>query len=169
MAFCTNCGRRLEGNEKYCPSCGHLTKQTDTDGFNMKTEDPAADFAKYDDSDCVFAEKKDAADNKLMAVLAYLGILVLIPIFCAPKSAFARYHANQGLILWICSAVYFTATDVLSTVVGLFSPTTVYMTLTVAFALLSLVFVVFAIAGIVNACNGEKKELPLIGKYKILK
>ena len=25
------------------------------------------------------------------------------------------------------------------------------------------------VIGIVNACNGEKKELPIIGKYRILK
>ena len=33
-----------------------------------------------------------------MAILAYFGILVLIPILAAKDSKFARFHANQGLL-----------------------------------------------------------------------
>ena len=43
--------------------------------------------------------------NKVMAILSYFGILVLIPIFAAKDDAFARYHANQGLVLLIASAI----------------------------------------------------------------
>ena len=56
------------------------------------------------------AEEMDPADvnaNKVMGVLAYLGILVLIPIFAAKGSKFARSHANQGLILLILEIVIY--------------------------------------------------------------
>ena len=46
-------------------------------------------------------DPQDIASNKVMGVLAYIGILVLIPIFAAKNSPFARFHANQGLILFI--------------------------------------------------------------------
>lgn len=37
------------------------------------------------------------------------------------------------------------------------------------FSLLGIVFLVLAIIGIINAANGKAKELPVIGKYRILK
>ena len=41
----------------------------------------------------------DAEKNKIFGILAYLGILCLVPIFAAKDSPFAKYHANQGLVL----------------------------------------------------------------------
>ena len=35
--------------------------------------------------------------------------------------------------------------------------------------LVSIVFAVLAVIGIINAANGKAKELPVIGKFKILK
>ena len=51
----------------------------------------------------------DFEKNKIFAILAYLGILVLIPILAAKDSPFAKYHANQGLVLLIGSFVAFMA------------------------------------------------------------
>ena len=39
-------------------------------------------------------------EGKLFAILSYLGILCLIPIFMR-KNEFALYHARQGLLLAI--------------------------------------------------------------------
>ena len=60
-----------------------------------QTIDKITNTADYTDS----FHPQDIAQNKAMAILAYLGILVLIPIFAAKNSAFAKFHANQGLIL----------------------------------------------------------------------
>ena len=59
---------------------------------------------------------KDAQDNKAMGILAYLGILVLVPIFAAKESPFARFHANQGLVLLIAEAAYGIAVAILSAI-----------------------------------------------------
>ena len=40
-------------------------------------------------------DAEDAEKNKVMGILAYLGILVLVPILAAKDSPFAKYHANQ--------------------------------------------------------------------------
>ncbi|MBP5194225.1 MAG: DUF4870 domain-containing protein, partial [Clostridia bacterium] len=92
-----------------------------------------------------------------------LGILVLIPILAAKDSKFARFHSNQGLVLLICEVV-------VSIVLGILS---VIPYVGIVFAILSwivsIVFFVFLILGIVNAVQGKAKELPIIGKFKILK
>jgi hypothetical protein len=47
----------------------------------------------------------DAANNKGMAVLSYLGALVLIPLFARKDSPFARFHINQGLVLMFAEMI----------------------------------------------------------------
>ncbi len=97
----------------------------------------------------------DASSNKVMAVLAYLGILVLVPLLAAKESKFARFHTNQGLILLICSIVSFFIGKVPS----------------IAFIswILNIAILILAIIGIINAVKGETKELPLVGKFTIIK
>lgn len=97
----------------------------------------------------------DASSNKLMAVLAYIGILVLIPLFAAKESKFARFHTNQGLILLICSIVSYFIGKI---------PSLSFITW-----ILSLAILILAIIGIINAVKGETKELPLVGKFTIIK
>lgn len=104
---------------------------------------PAAEF-----------DPQDISSNKVMAVLSYLGILVLIPLLAAKDSKYARFHVNQGLILVICAVVSFAV----SKIPGL------------AFIawILNLAIFILAVIGIINAVKGQAKELPYIGKYKIL-
>lgn len=101
----------------------------------------------------------DIAQNKAMGILAYLGILVLIPIFAAPQSRFARFHANQGLILDIAAMVISILAGVLTSIVP---PLGILLTL------IDLPIIALLILGIVNAASGKAKELPLIGKIRIL-
>lgn len=44
------------------------------------------------------SDDKDIEDNKLIAALSYLGILVLIPLLAKKESKFAQFHAKQGLV-----------------------------------------------------------------------
>lgn len=95
-----------------------------------------------------------------MAVLAYIGILFLIPLLAAPNSKYARFHANQGLVLFIVDI----AVGIVSTIL-LFIP----IVGAIIGGLLGLAIFIFLIMGIVNAASGKAKELPLIGKIRILK
>ena len=105
------------------------------------------------------ADPQDVQANKVMAILAYLGLLVFIPLFAAKESRFARFHTNQGLILCIVGFLIWLASMVLSFVSPFFG----------FISLLNFVILIFAIIGIVNAANGQMKELPLIGKFRIIK
>jgi uncharacterized membrane protein len=114
-------------------------------------------------------EQMDVANNKVYAVLAYLGWLVLIPIFAAKTSPFARFHANQGLVLaifgtggnivfWIFSFLAASSFNFgLASVIGIFQ------------FLWAIVIIVFAIIGIVSAAQGTRKALPAIGTIQVLK
>ncbi len=108
-------------------------------------------------------DEDDIANNKAMGILSYLGILVLIPIFSAKESKFARFHANQGLVLLISYVVVIFACGILSGI-----PYLGWM-FSIARRLVYLVALIFAILGIVNANSGKAKELPIIGHFKILK
>lgn len=112
-------------------------------------------------------DPQDIQQNKTMAILAYIGPLVLIPIFAARNSRFARYHANQGLILLIAEAIYSTIYGILSRIL-----LSISFLLYLPFSILGLVnavFVLFAVLGIINAAKGYAKQLPFLGKYQILK
>lgn len=110
----------------------------------------------------------DIQQNKVMAVLSYLGILVLVPLLAAKDSPFARFHALQGINLFILeiafgivsfiiTLIFAFISGILSTIWGLIS------------WLVSLAFFVLVVIGLVNAAQGKAKELPLIGSIRIIK
>jgi uncharacterized membrane protein len=111
--------------------------------------------------------QQDINQNKAMAVLAYIGILVLVPIFAAKESKFAKFHANQGLILLIVDVIVAILIMVLSAVILAIS-WRLYWVSTIL-SLLYIPLLGFSILGIINAVNGKAKELPLIGKFRLLK
>ena len=102
------------------------------------------------------------SNDKVYGILSYFGILVLIPII-AGKTQFARFHANQGLILIIIEIIVGTICGVLS-----FIPV-VRVIFGIISGLVGLVTLILAIMGIVSAANGEMKELPVIGSIHLLK
>ncbi len=108
-------------------------------------------------------DPQDMEKNRFMAVLSYISLLVLIPIFCAKDSAFAKFHANQGLTLAIVEIIAWIVLGILKKIPIL------GILFTIVDVVLSLVFFVIAVIGILNACNGKAKELPLIGKFQFLK
>jgi len=46
-------------------------------------------------------DPKDIAENKVMAALSYIGILVFIPLLAKKDSKFCQTHAKQGLVMFI--------------------------------------------------------------------
>lgn len=123
---------------------------------------------------------QDIADNKAFAILSYFGLLVLIPIFAAPNSRYARYHANQGLLLLILEVAYGVVQALLGVMLRFIFPWNwsygyfggrgaVYGIITALLNLAWIAIVVLIVIGVINAATGKAKELPIIGKIKILK
>lgn len=106
--------------------------------------------------------RQDIESNKGMAVLSYFSILVLVPIFTARNSPFARFHANQGLILFVIEAILW----IISMVLG-WIPIIGWL-LSIVIWVLQLGLLALSILGIVNAIQGQAKELPVLGGIRIL-
>ena len=136
-------------------------------------EEPKADDAKDEEPEIVKAftdtkddtkefTKEDVEDNKIISLFAYIGILFLIPLLAAKQSRFARYHVNQGLVLFIFEIAITFPLYLLSLIptVGIIFSITGYV--------FDALFVVLMVLGIVNSVQGKAKELPLIGKIKLI-
>ncbi len=181
MKFCGKCGTKIEDNIKFCPGCGSPTDapqeqqpqqapppnnnqapQQNQNNFNAafqnlnNTADTTAEF-----------DQNDINTNKGMAILAYFGPLVFIPMFAAKQSKFARYHSNQGLLLLIAAVAWSIVYGIINAI--LLAISWRLYTVSSIIGILSIVFFVLFIIGIINASNGRAKELPIIGKFKILK
>ncbi len=50
-------------------------------------------------------DPKDVEENKVIAALSYLSILVFIPLLTKKDSKFAQAHAKQGLVMLIAAVV----------------------------------------------------------------
>jgi RNA polymerase subunit RPABC4/transcription elongation factor Spt4/uncharacterized membrane protein len=167
---CKNCGAKLEPGVRFCAVCGavvgaapfaanpYVKKESAKETFN-KINDTTDTTAEYD--------PQDIALFKRISVVAYLGPLVLIPLICFPNSRFTRYHCNQGLMLAILDVVVSTLISILTT---LFRNSIFLLILTgiISFAL-SVVLIYLTVVGIINAVKGRAKELPVIGKIRLLK
>ena len=46
-------------------------------------------------------EDKTVAEGKVWAIMAYLGILCLLPLLLKKENKFALFHGKQGLVLFI--------------------------------------------------------------------
>ncbi len=108
-------------------------------------------------------DAEDAEKNKVFGILAYLGFFCLVPIIVAKDSPYAKYHANQGLVLFLFEVACF-----IITFAGILIPF-VGILFYFVHLVLYLIFLVFAILGIINAAAGKCVPLPFIGGIKLLK
>lgn len=112
---------------------------------------------------------EDVASNKVMGILAYLGILFLVPLLAAKDSQYARFHTNQGSVLFIFDIVMWIISLVVNFVITFASLGILSFVGTIISNLLGLVCLALTIVGIVNACSGEPKKLPIIGNITLYK
>ena len=161
MAFCNKCGNQLPDGANNCPNCGAPAGNTQQNTQNA--QDFVNNMMNTNDMTSQF-DPQDINNNKGMSVLAYIGFLFLVPLLACPNSKFARYHTNQGLVLFLLEFALGIVTGILGLIpiAGL-----------IIGGLLSAVGGIFTlvlmIMGIINAAQGQAKELPLIGKITLLK
>lgn len=164
MAFCGKCGSKLEDGVKFCPACGASTETPPPDTGRQTTPTytpPVVPGAPGQ------ADIRDAQDNKVMAILAYPGPLVMVPLLSCRESPFARFHTNQGLVLFFAEVIYGIAYGAVSWLLLSISWRLYFITSIIG--IVGIVFLVLAVIGIINASKGEMKPLPVIGGISILK
>lgn len=87
-----------------------------------------------------------------IAILSYLGILVLIPLLVEKKDEFVKFHARQGLVLFIgeIATMFVSWIPIIGWFLGF---------------LVGILWLVLSIIGIINVLNGKKTLLPVIGQF----
>ena len=115
--------------------------------------------------------KKTGLFDKLMAIIAYLYILFLIPliiILLGGKSKFVKFHTNQGIVAFLFALIGGIIVGVITALAGIIPVLggIVAWAVGAVFGLISLALVIY---GIFNAVTGKQKELPIIGKIRIIK
>lgn len=150
---CSNCGKEITGNTRFCDGCGSpLAPDRATAGAAVHGT----------------AVSNEAKENKVVFILAYLGILFFLPLVSCPDSKIGRFHANQGLLLLLASIAGQIAVSILSSVILAVSWRlwAVVSILSWAWALAMLALMII---GMINANQGRQKPLPFIGSLKIIK
>lgn len=199
MTYCENCGKQLEDGAKFCTSCGASYKNNDSETTVAENQEESQDVVSQPEPtaeeklqqatatiDAVAQKlgnttdntsdfnKTDIEANKVLALFSYLGLLVFVPIFAAKHLPYARYHANQGLVLLVGMIIWGVIDGVvtallralLGNALGLWG---MYSLCGTALNIIYAGFSILAVIGIINVLNGRAKELPIIGKYKLLK
>lgn len=110
-------------------------------------------------------EEEDIKQNKTMAALAY--ILFFIPLIACKDSRFGRFHSNQGLLLLILGVIGYVIVSLISAIITAVT-WRLFGVITLLYSFYGLLILALAIYGLVNGLNGKAKELPLIGKYRLI-
>ena len=98
------------------------------------------------------ATKQDIQENKALALISYIWILCLVPLLAKKDSAFAQYHAKQGLVLFI----FWIAVNMVA-IIPILGWLIMFLGNIAVFVLM--------LVGIIHVANEEMKELPWIGQY----
>lgn len=153
---CQSCFKEIADDAQFCNACGspQSTQQTQSNYGTPPPPPPPPNYGTQSSANAVFSSE-DIAKNKTVAGLAYL--IFFLPLIAAPDSAFGRFHANQGLLLLIVS------------VAGGFILGLIPIIGWVLMPIFWIGVMVLGIMGLINGLNGKAKELPLFGKYTILK
>ena len=92
---------------------------------------------------------EEIQQGKTMAIIAYLIFFIPLLMDDMRKNNFVMFHTEQSIVLLLL--------NIAAGIVG---------TITCGIGLvLYIPWLIFLIMGIMNAANGEVKELPLIGQY----
>ncbi|MCK4474131.1 DUF4870 domain-containing protein [Candidatus Parcubacteria bacterium] len=97
-------------------------------------------------------EVSKKGQKNILAIISYIGVLCFIPILMKEKDVFVKFHAKQGLVLFIAEV----ATMLISWIP--------FLGWLIGF-ILWIVWAVLSITGIINAVGGKQVSLPIIGKF----
>ncbi len=95
--------------------------------------------------------------NVVMALLCYLGLLIIIPLVTdAKKEPYVKFHIKQGIILLITSVAIWIASIILA-----FVPILGWIIVLLAW----IGMLILVIMGIVNSLTGKENKLPVVGQF----
>lgn len=87
---------------------------------------------------------KVSQDEKLFGALSYLWIVSIIVLIMKKDSEFVKFHARQGLVIFLVSIV-----------LGWIP--------IIGWPILDVILIIVVVVGLMKAMGGEKWEIPVIG------
>ena len=100
-------------------------------------------------------------NKKITGIVSYITIIGWIIAFLAGDKEGAKFHLNQSLVINLASLIN---NLILSSILGMIPVIGGILSLVISVAIF-----VFWVLGLVAAIKEEEKEVPYIGKIKILK
>ncbi|MDR1188613.1 MAG: DUF4870 domain-containing protein [Bifidobacteriaceae bacterium] len=183
MAFCASCGTAVTDGRAFCPGCGRQVGAAPPAAAQPSAYYANPSAAPQYQQPLVSGSPggpalDEAQAGKTMAILAY--ILFFIPLLTGDhkKNSFVRFHANQGLVLFLSAVAWGVLYGILMAVATamLFNPYAwtaggvgALGIVTTILGLLWLIPTVLCVIGIIHAARGELKPLPVIGRIRIIK
>lgn len=163
MANCKKCGTPIQDGRIFCDKCkndfGNSARKVFNDGADAFKN--AEDFTKA-------YSAGDIESNKLYAALCYIPIICIFPILAKTfRSGFVRFHANQGLVLFILEIVISALFYALSLIP--IAGKILSFPLYIASSFVNLVFLILIVYGAATAYMGLARVIPIIGKIRIFK
>ncbi len=98
---------------------------------------------------------EDIEKNRTMAGLSYL--LFFLPLVACPESGYAKFHANQALLLLITGIAGNVILGIIPVIGWMLMP------------IFGIGILILGIMGLINGFGGKAKRLPLIGRFDILR
>ena len=118
----------------------------------------------------IHVSQDDIKYNRWKCVFAYLGILVLIPMLNMKISRFAKFHANQGLVIFLGEVLLLLLNYVVKyTVWFSLESLGVLWILDLLFATVELLLGMLCIAGIYYVMKGRCVSLPVVGRIQVIR
>ena len=109
---------------------------------------------------------EEIKSNKGLSICAYLGILVLIPLFTKKKTAYMRFNLSQGLTL-IAAKMFYLVFALIIGIIGFAISETVGKIVAVLLIIIAVALWLLFIFGIVSVASGKARTLPAIGNIKM--
>lgn len=92
--------------------------------------------------------QNQTVQHKVLSILCYFSFFFILPLILCPNDEFAKYHAKQGMALFIFGLI----SDIVSSIIP--------------FGFLLSIFRFYCIIkGVENVRNNKKEPLPYIGRY----
>lgn len=111
-------------------------------------------------------DRADIEKNKTMGGIAYF--LFFVPLLACPESKYGRFHANQGLLyLFLCIAGG-VANSLLQAIFSSISWRLWWIWSAFSFVIWVPILII-GVVGLINGFSGKAKELPIIGKFRLIK
>ena len=90
--------------------------------------------------------------KNILAIVSYFGVFCLVPILMEEKDKFVKFHARQGLVLFIAEI----ATQIINRI-----PIFGWFTGSIAWGLWG----ILSLIGVINVLNNKQIPLPIIGTF----